>query len=532
MRSPARRIAGDAANTSIAGAASREWFPLVFALLAFGLGVWILWDRSMLLTHGRLTYGLDDAYIHMAIAKNLAHRGVWAVSAGGWSGASSSLLWTSLLGVLYCATGIHEATPFLLNILFAVGLLYVADLFFRKLDLRPLPRLGLLLLLFLAFPLASQPLIGMEVSLQCLLVVWFFYLVFWKPRPQDGWMLAMSAFFLGAVRYECILLAVLVSVGLWARGEARRPMLIAIATLLPALIYAALSVMYGGDIVPNTVLLKAGLIASALAALTHSWWMIPLLLVIITLLLLMIGHLFRRYPGLRPSREAILFLAVGVTLAVQLRISASEQQFERYLSYLYVSGVLSLGVAFALLSRLLRSHWPFRAVVLGQGLVVLALGALLLPKFLFYFDKTPIACKNITDQQVQVARFVSMYACRKPVVLADIGAVGFYSESPVIDVVGLGTNSVARAQLSKQDAPERILRIIQNRGSRLAVLYPVLHFQPGREWLRRGELIIDSDYVCARDTIGFYAIHPSDTTWLDASLRDYRRRCPSRIILP
>src|SRR6185436_17091297 len=77
--------------------------------------------RLLRLTEGHLVYALDDAYIHMAIAKNLALHGVWGVQAGTFSSSSSSPLWTLLLSGWFRAAGVSDAAPLVLNTLLGVA---------------------------------------------------------------------------------------------------------------------------------------------------------------------------------------------------------------------------------------------------------------------------------------------------------------------------------------------------------------------------------------------------------------------------
>ena len=73
---------------------------------------------SYLLNDGHIIYALDDAYIHMAIAKNFSQKGVWGVTDEGFSSSSSSLLYTLLLSLIFLF-GPNEIAPLIINLVAA-----------------------------------------------------------------------------------------------------------------------------------------------------------------------------------------------------------------------------------------------------------------------------------------------------------------------------------------------------------------------------------------------------------------------------
>lgn len=69
-----------------------------------------VWGSIRYYTGANFAYALDDAYIHMAMAKNLAHHGVMGATRFEFTSSSSSPLWTLLLTVAFVVSGVRN-TP-------------------------------------------------------------------------------------------------------------------------------------------------------------------------------------------------------------------------------------------------------------------------------------------------------------------------------------------------------------------------------------------------------------------------------------
>ena len=130
-----------------------RYWPSLSAIALLGAATATILLLSLRMNRGHFGYALDDTYILMAMAKNLARHGVWGVSPYQFTPNSSSPLWTSLLGILFLLFGVHTATPLILNLLAAVALIFTVQMILESLAPR-LPRLYtfivLLCVLFMA----------------------------------------------------------------------------------------------------------------------------------------------------------------------------------------------------------------------------------------------------------------------------------------------------------------------------------------------------------------------------------------------
>src|SRR5438552_1524631 len=144
---------------------------------------------------GHVVYVLDDAYIHMAVAKNLAQHSVWGISQYGFSSATSSIAWPLLLAGAYLLFGPNEIASLLLNLVFATALVWVAYTILRSHKVQPAASLVALLAIVFATPLPPLIFTGLEHSLHALVTMAFVYLAARVIVNQDpaGWSARRSA---------------------------------------------------------------------------------------------------------------------------------------------------------------------------------------------------------------------------------------------------------------------------------------------------------------------------------------------------
>ncbi|MBN3041263.1 MAG: hypothetical protein JW867_09035, partial [Candidatus Omnitrophica bacterium] len=96
------------------------FWPLFLVLLIYSGLMALVIFKAYNLTGQKIIYTLDDAYIHMSIAKNIVLHGVWGVNSSGFTPSSSSPLWVLMLAVTYFVFGVKELAPGLFSIIFSI----------------------------------------------------------------------------------------------------------------------------------------------------------------------------------------------------------------------------------------------------------------------------------------------------------------------------------------------------------------------------------------------------------------------------
>jgi hypothetical protein len=491
----------------------------VFVVTVAGLVAWSLRHSG-----GGLVYALDDAYIHMAMARNLAEHGVFGVTPYAFTSSSSSPLWTLLLAGLFRVLGARGWLPLALNVVFAGLLLAVAEAVLRDHGVRPVSRALALVAVVVLTPLPPLVLVGQEHILHAALTVAFAGLLSSAASPRA---LLLLAPLLTATRYEGLFLVLVACLVLAARRRWGLAVALGIVSLLPPLAYGLVSVAHGWYPLPNPVILKG-----ALGEGLTGWRRIALVpflggggeLVrtphLLSLFALAAVTLLARWRS-PSSREGTLLVAFLGTSILHLQY-ARTGWFYRYEAYLVAFGVVASAAALDGLADRIRPRGLLAALASAAALVCAVRGVRA-------HLETPGAVANIYEQQIQMGRFLARFYPGQGVAANDIGAMCFLADLRVLDLWGLASRDVAEAKLTGTYSTARIGELARAQAVRVAVLYEHWLDAAGgvpKEWVRAGRWRVASNVVLGDRTVAFYAVDPAEAGPLDSHLRAFAVELP------
>ena len=529
----------------------RKALPLIVAVAILWASVALIARASMARTRGNLVYALDDPYIHMAIAKNMARHGVWGVTEHRHTGSSSSMLWSLLLWLAYLLFGPSELAPLILNLLFATGLLAGAYWILRRSDFTPRGcLLGLLLIQFLA-PLAPIVFCGMEHMLHGLLVLVFAYLAGkelsgnsadLERSSSGGVALCALAPLLVMARYEGAFMILVVCLLLTARRRIWLACLTGLLGALPVIVSGLVWMSKGWYFLPNSVLLKGNSPdPTSIKGLSDllggaAWREIarnPHVLMLVVLSVLAICVQYQRHRKFRRLPVLLNALFLGTTfLHMQF---ARAGWFYRYEAYLMALGIVAIVVSLRdyvpeKLKRLRTAGSPLRTVL------IVALGAYvtgpIIVRGVLSHLQTPQATANIHDQQYQMGRFLRKYYQGRTIAANDIGAINFLADIRCLDLWGLANPDVARLRATRQYKTGSILTLARAWRVDVAMVYDSWFKQYGGlppQWIRVAKWKVRRHYKLGRNTVSIYATDAHGAAKLRTKLREFEAHLPDSV---
>ncbi len=498
----------------------------VAAYLAVVLGLFL---AILYRNGGVFTYTLDDPYIHLALAQNLAH-GHYGINPGEASSPSSSILWPFLL-VPFATHAWNVYAPLIWNIVFCT---FAAWMIGRTVDRWNWKtsigqsfstRFALAAALMLVANLAGLTFIGMEHGLQVLLAIACAagLAEAFAGRPIPSWCLA-AAILGPMVRYENFALVAAVAIALCGQKRYRAATLVAVLSLIGPALFSLFLVSRGLPALPSSVLVKAkvytfhhGLLVTGIATIMRSvtwgivepaWW--DQLLVAILLITLA----FREKPSPeKPGSQKFILAAASFAALAQLIIGRFNW-FHRYEVYALIFTVLIAATALVESTRL-------RARYLLLGLLALAW-----PYALAIYD-TPVAAANVYEQQYQMHRFLANFPGHA-VAVNDLGLVS-YNRPPglyVLDLWGLASPEASR-RIDKDNAWLDAITRAHNVG--LVIFYPDWYPEGAPDdWTPLATLCAGSRRVSiSRRCVAFYSTPLGDRDTLESELAAFSRTLPS-----
>lgn len=531
---------------------NKNW-PLFIALSILWITIILLSVISLKMNHGHFVYSLDDAYIHMSIAKNFAIHGVWGVTEYGFTSSSSSLLWTLIISVIYYLTGVNNLIPFIVNIILGSLTICIVYYILKSLKIRPIYTLIVLLGVIFFAPIPYLIFIGMEHILQIILVTSYLYLAVQiltnsNSKPLNDYLLLILTVPLAMVRYESLFLIVIVAFLFILKRRFKYAFLIVGFAALPLAIYGLISVLNGWSFLPNSLIIKSSIIKSSINTISNTapdltkfysnyipktiTSLITYSMAIISAILLLILATFRFKKSKTIWEVPTLWLVITGTLILIQLIFVNNDWMLRYTAYLVVLGLIAitLGVSDHIPEKL---YFNFNKKSMTKYLGIILLIILLLSPFaikMYDLAITPQATNNIYEQQYQMALFLKEYYPNESIAANDIGLINYDTNIKCLDLVGLSSNDIAQAHENDTFDASEVYKLANQHNVKIAIIYD--EWWTGdvpSSWIKVGEWTTPHNIILGGSTVSFYATSPQYENELIQNLKSFSPKLPEDI---
>lgn len=529
----------------------KHHWPLITALVILWITIAFILIVTVKMNYNHFAYALDDAYIHMSIAKNFALNGVWGVTKYEFSSSASSLLWPLLLSGIYLVTGANDLIPFILNIILGTIAIIIVYYILRSFKIPPIYNLMVLIGVIFFTPLPSLIFMGMEHILQIILIIIFVYLsaeilANETPKPRYYYVLPVLAVLLTMVRYESLILIFIVATLFMLKRRFAYSLLIMGLAFLPLAIYGVISMANGWSFLPNSLILKSSFINSIPDISFHelgstiysilipeelSHIIVNFAAFISAFIILTTAMLHFKRKNTIWESSIIWLLLTGLLILIQL-IFIDNNWLLRYTSYLVVMGLIAITIGlYDYLPKNSSFNSDNKSILKYIGIALILL-LLLSPFGVKAYDLliVPQSTNDIYEQQYQMALFLREYYQNDSIAANDIGAINYFADIKCLDLVGLSSNDIAQAHKTNTFNAQKLDSIANQHQVKIAIVYD--QWWDGNipsNWIKVGEWTTPHYLILGNDTISFYATSPQYAAELIKNLRAFSSRLPKEI---
>ena len=452
---------------------------LILAGLAAALGLYLLRERQIAGPLGASGFPLDDSWIHLQFARNLAEGRGFTYNPGVSVPGSTAPLWTILLAGLFAIAGAHVVWVKIAGMAAAAGSAWLARRLAIQWTGEPLLGLGAGLVTAWSAPMAWGALSGMEVTLAALLVTG-------ALCAHVSGRVTLAALLIGAAtlaRPESVLLVPL----LWLGGPLTLKRSLASLGIPAAVLspWIAFNLWTAGTPLPVTAAAKiegglVGLLAGTRESVTETvfgrpwrfeaeWaaWLVSVDVLLPIFILPGLWVLWRRHGRAALLPASILLLhPLGMALLAPYRGPAFQEG--RYSIQLLP---LAICVAVTALSPVWTSsqgRGQGKAWV-GRAAIVLFIVASVVPLWSGAV-RYAWAVQNIDAMQAHLGRWVSEHTpSGARLALNDVGAIVYLGRREAVDVMGLVTPAIIPY---RREGEKGVLRYLERACPDYLIIFP------------------------------------------------------------
>jgi hypothetical protein len=354
------------------------------------------------------------------------------------------------------------------------------------------------------------------------------------------------------VRFESYAILFVGCMFLFFRGRWKLSIGLALAGIIPLIIYQYISISNGWFWLPNSILIRKDIYAHEMFYSNQAFVINPMnngvvglflnfynnMILASHVLVLIIGGYILLVLGLIRKKtlwslENVLLINFIILALIHMQF-AKIGHFFRYEAYLVALGLFVIGYVTAqILKDFKWRPLSWKKIAAGFITVVLLYYGILPLQYRCRTSNAyiPIACRNTYEQQYQMGLFLQKYYLNASVALNDIGAATFLGDIHLLDLVGLASIDILKLKTEEAYTTQNIGQLSRDKNIVLAIVYDKwfqledLEGLPS-EWIKVGNWKIQNNVVCGGDSVSFYAVKASEKDRLAYNLRLFSNMLP------
>jgi len=172
-----------------------------------------------------------------------------------------------------------------------------------------------------------------------------------------------------------------------------------------------------------------------------------------------------------------------------------------------------------------------------QYLILILLGIFFTQSYRIYnsISKVVYASRNIYEQQIQTTRFINKYYNKQNIIANDIGAITYFNDIKLLDLAGLGSNTILKERRQNSNFDNEIVKILEkdiylkyNFAFIYERWYPNSNLKS--KWYKAGDWNITDNTICGDDRVSIFVRNKQDLNKMKIDLEDFKKYINKNVI--